>query len=76
MTHFAKGNKGRPKGSKNKTSLGRVDWTPEDKKKIKEGIIYLIEKKNPTILGKLLDYYLRVENPDAFMDNNVKVIIK
>ena len=73
---FSDGNKkgkGRPKGAKNRTSLGQIDWDETDRIKIKKGIMALVIKGNPTILAKFLDYYLRVENPDLFRDSHIEI---
>ena len=73
MTHFAKGNKGRPKGAKNKSSFGKIDWSETDKKKIIEAIMKLVEEKNPTLLSKFLDHSLKLESPE---DDNKKIVNK
>ena len=57
---FEKGNKygnrnGRPRGAKNKASLQNVDWTADEIKDVKEGIMELVRKRHPQILSKFLD---------------------
>jgi hypothetical protein len=68
VASFQKGHKkvgGRKKGTKNKEKvILDINWEEEDIKELKKAIMELIRKRNPTIIGKLIDKAIANKTPE------------